>query len=389
MNIRQYPTNYPINTFLELLNNPAELNNLAGVKITNILADAGTDSTINSLRVIDNWIPFDPRWEHGKPENYDMPFTDHGLEYGAGDSTVPERSNKDFMGAENIIIASDHDNIVTDAQKRVIKELTGIEPSEEVRTNIFKKYLLVRIFSPADSIITAPDGKKLGKDFAGNTALNEIPNGFYSGFADEIEFAVIPDPLPGEYKIGLQGTGQGEYTLSASFVSDEEDIDKNYTAAITPGEIKDFNFTYSEEAAGESLSGLKPEAAETIVQAIAHIEEIYAQGWIAKEKSKNILIKGLNRLASKLDDLEKQQEKIAEQIKKIEGNEKLKPKAKQKVLEELNQKLEKISENRGKAISHNFDLLERRLNIIKGKDRINQDGYDIIIRDINSLKINL
>jgi hypothetical protein len=371
------------------LNNPAELNNLAGVKIINILADAGDASTINILRVEDNWIPFDPRWEYGKPENYNTPFTDHGLEYGAGDETVPLRSNSGFMGKEDVIIASNHNGIVTDSQKRVIKELTGVEPTEEVRMNIFKKYLLIRIFSPADFVIIAPDGKKLGKDFENNQALSEIPNAFYSGFEGDIEFAVIPDPLPGEYKIGLQGTGQGEYTLSASFVSDGEDIDKNYTAAITPGEIKYFNFTYAEEAAGDPLSGLKPEAAETIAQAIAHIEEIYAQGWIAKEKSKNILIKGLNRLANKLVDLEKQKEKIAEQIRKTEDNEKLKPEAKQKILDVLNQKLEKISENREKAISHNLDLLERRLNIMKNKNRINQNGYDIIIRDINSLKINL
>ncbi len=389
MQLRAYPDNYPVNTFLELLNNPSQLNNLNSVRVVNILADAGIDSTINSLRVIDNWVPFDPRWEHGKPENYDMPFTDHGLEYGAGDTTVPERSNKDFMGAENIVIASDHDGIVTDAQKRVIKELTGVEPAEEVRMNIFKKYLLVRIFSPADFVITAPDGKKLGKDFLSKQALNEIPNAFYSGFEGEIEFAVIPDPFPGDYGIGLEGTGNGEYTLSASIISDEEDVDKNYTAAITPGETKDFNFTYSGESAGDPLSGLKPEAAKTIAQAIAHIEEIYAQGWITKEKSKNILIKRLNHLENKLDDLEKQKEKIAEQIKKTEGNEKLKPKAKQKVLEELNQKLDKISENRQKTINHDLDLLEKRLNIIKKKDRINQEGYDIIIRDVNSLKINL
>ena len=94
-------------------------------------------------------------------------------------------------------------------------------------------------------------------------------------------------------------------------------------------------------------------------------------------------------MENKLDDLEKQKEKIAEQIKKTEGNEKLKPKAKQKVLEELNQKLDKISENRQKTINHDLDLLEKRLNIIKKKDRINQEGYDIIIRDVNSLKINL
>jgi pimeloyl-ACP methyl ester carboxylesterase len=388
MGMRAYPDNYPINTFLELLNNPSQMSNLAGVDITNILADAGAESTINILRV-ENKDSVWGEWEHGYPENYSMPFTDHGMEYGAGDITVPEKSNKDFMGKENIVIASDHNDIVTDAQKRAIKELTGVEPTEEIRMNMFKKYLLIRIFSPADFVITAPDGKKLGKDFANGQILNNIPNAFYSGFAGDIEFAVIPDPLPGDYGVELEGTGNGEYTLSASFISDEEDVDKNYTGNITAGATENFDFVYSDTGEGDPLGELEPEAAKTIAEAISHIEEIYAKGWITKKISKNLLVKRLEHLENRLENLQKQKEKIANKIEKINSDNKLKPKAKEKRLAALNKQLEEIEKNRQKAIDHDLELLEKRLNIIKKKNRINSQGYDIIIKDVNSLKINL
>ncbi|MCG2695657.1 hypothetical protein L6248_01855, partial [Candidatus Parcubacteria bacterium] len=255
MQLRIYPNNYPVNIFLDQLNNPIQLEKLNSINITNILANAGNDSTINNLRVIEKEF-FNGEWEHGYPENYSLPFTDHGLEYGAGDGTVPERSNKDFLGLENVIIDnSSHNDMATDAQKTVIKELTGVEPTEEVRKNIFSKFFLIRIFSPADFTVIAPDNKKIGKNIGGSEI---IPGAFYSGFDSDIEFAVIPDPINGEYKIELEGTGEGEYKLSASFIDDEQDIDKEFFGNIQQGQIQSFDFAYEAEAQ-DPISELVPE----------------------------------------------------------------------------------------------------------------------------------
>lgn len=257
MALRIYPNNYPANIFLELLNNPFELQKLSSVRMVNILADASASSTIENLRVINKEFN-NGQWLNGYPENYSLPFTDHGLEYGSGDTTVPSRSSKDFAGLENIIINSDHASIATDAQKKIIKELTGVEPAQEVRLSLFKKFFLVRIFSPADFVITAPDGKRLGKNFLNNQTVNEIAGAFYSGFDTDAEFAVIPDPMDGEYKVELQGTGQGEYELSASLIDDNQQIDKEFSGNIASAEQRDFNITYFSAASENPISELEP-----------------------------------------------------------------------------------------------------------------------------------
>ncbi|HDH07489.1 MAG TPA: hypothetical protein ENG89_00520 [Candidatus Moranbacteria bacterium] len=338
---------------------------------------------------MDNWIPLNLKWEYGKPENYNTPFTDHGLEYGAGDETVPERSNIDFTGLDNVIIESSHNDIVTDAQKEVIEELTGIEPTEEVRMNIFKKFLLVRIFSPADFMVIVPDGKRVGKDFAGGEAVNEIPGAFYSGFDGDIEFAVIPEPMDGEYKIELEGTGDGEYTLSASFIDDEQDIDRDFTGNIQIGQNQRFNLVYDSEKE-EPISDLEPEAVVVSIDStIADIETIYEKGWITKTSDKKLLIRQLKHLERKLKHFDRKTERIEKLIRKIENNPKINPKKKEKILKRLNQKLEKVSEQRQRTINKRLGSLERILNRIKIKDGISEQGYDIIMSDINYLRNNL
>jgi len=251
--LRNYPDNYPQNDFLENLNNPLNLAKLNNVKILNIVVDDNIGDTINAFRVV-------PRnssigmWEYGYPENYSIPFTDHGVENGPGDNTVPAISNKDFNNFDqNIFINSNHLTIVSDAQSAVIKELTGSSPSQEVRKNFIKKFFMARIFSPADFLITAPDGKKVGKDFSSGQAINEIDGAYYSG-----KFATIPDPLDGEYRIELQGTGNGEYKLSISGINDATSTDKDFSGQITIGAIQDFKIDYS--SSGPDLVGdLQPQ----------------------------------------------------------------------------------------------------------------------------------
>lgn len=243
-NYRVYPDNYPVNQFLEDLNSNDSLAGLDTINITNIIAGAGAESTIRGFRVIDGDFP-SGQWEHGYPEGYRNHFTDRGLEMGAGDETVPLISNEDFYNSSEIFInGSDHASIVADSQKDIIEVLTGQRPEDEIKNNIFKKFFIIRIFSPADFVIISPSGKRLGKDFSLNIPVNEIDKALYSGFESGPEFAVIPNPEDGEYIIELIGTDDGgDYILSASYIDEDKDLENNFQASIYPGAEQTFGIS--------------------------------------------------------------------------------------------------------------------------------------------------
>ncbi|MEI6288390.1 MAG: hypothetical protein WCP18_02270, partial [bacterium] len=245
--LRQYPDNYPRNYFLEQLNQADNLAKLNSVQIYNFLANTTDEETITNLRVVSHNDPFGD-WSYGEPENFEYLWTDQGIEYGPGDTTVPKGSNSNFNNSPDIIIDSDHTSIPTDAQKQVIKILTGTEPTTEVRENFVHNAIMVQIHSPADFVITAPDGKKLG------FGQNQIPNAFYTNIGEQ--FAVIKNPLEGEYKVDLTGTGNGSYKLVLSYLDDQNNTDNSFNGQITVGEQQSFTANYS-QASGTSIE-LKP-----------------------------------------------------------------------------------------------------------------------------------
>jgi len=84
------------------------------------------------------------------------------------------------------------------------------------------------------------------------------------------------------------------------------------------------------------------------------------------------------------------EEKLTEKlIKRTEEDRKLNPKQKQKLIDQYNKKLEGLKKNRVKAISRSLGIIEKLLNTAKKLDQINQQGYDIIINNINYLRENL
>ena len=218
--LRSYPTDYPINSFLEILNNDVALNLLKNrVEIINIEGDAGDQSTLNFIRVEPDPDSEDDKWIHGIPENFENNLS-QGLENGPGDGTVP-RSSQDLPGANSFVISSGHSELPTNAQQDVIEKLIGIRPTEFIDLSFVRKLLFINIKSPADFYILAPDGKRLGKDFLTDNTFNEIPFGYYTGFDTDIEFVTIPNPLDGDYKIFLQGTDEGEYELEVNLIDDD------------------------------------------------------------------------------------------------------------------------------------------------------------------------
>lgn len=313
--VRAYPNNYPRNALLENLNSSASLGKLAKVKILNILGDKGDASTIDILRVVPSDDVFGD-WQNGYPENYFKLFSDHGLEYGPGDNTVPEKSNKNFSGSELVINNSTHKGIVTDAQRAVIKELTGKESAQEIRNSYINNLLMVRIFSPANFQIIAPDGKIVGTNFLSSSTINQIAGAYYTNSSASPEFAIVPNPQAGEYQVKLLGTGNGSYRLSVSYLSNDQAIDKDFIGDIAVSQQQNFKINYNVSG---TLSDLRPQI--NLPRVIADVELFYRQNMITLD-GRNKLLPPLEQLqrdlklvSIKLDIFDKQLDNLLRQGK--------------------------------------------------------------------------
>ena len=232
--LRTYPTNYPANIFLEDLNTVSSLLKLeqSGVKISNIFSGSQND-TVNFIKVKNDFSTL-PLWKDGIPTT---------LEKGSGDRTVPieSASSLHVTNKTDLNISGDHTELPTVASSEIIKIFTGKLPTTLINTSLIKRYLTIFAMSPIDLQITAPDGKRIGKDFATSQEVNEIPGAFYSGFKTDNEYITIPNPLDGEYKITTQGTGTGHYTVATGYISDNASVDKDFTAQTQPGLVSDLN----------------------------------------------------------------------------------------------------------------------------------------------------
>ena len=462
---------------MENLNNQIKIDLLKQrVNITNIVADLGADSTLNFLRVITDPNLNDNKWQSGYPEN--LVENLDSLEMGNGDDTVPLSSANSLNGVEVIETNnSNHVNLPTVMQKEVVKALTGTMPENYYNSKItasVKKWLFFRVYSPVDFAVIAPDGRKIGKDFASSTEINEIPDAFYSGFGGQAEFILIPNPQDGEYKVEMQGVANGgEYTLANSLIDGNNEISREYSGNILPEQERDFNITYS-AAAEDPISDLepidtvppvvminKPTAGEKyfhsddliidysttdefsgistttimidgwviatttidlfdyalgqhslIVQAfdktgnqaqmlvkfeitasidstISDIKKIHELGWLKDKIYRPLLINAFRLLKIEERYFDREKALTERLIKKTQDDRKLTEKQKQKLIEQYDKKLAKLAKDRLKALNKSLDAIAKLLNQAKKQNRINQAGYDIILSDINYLRINL
>ncbi|HBR71942.1 MAG TPA: hypothetical protein DEA27_04065, partial [Candidatus Moranbacteria bacterium] len=169
--IRNYPNNYPANDFLEELNRIGNVEKLEKINHINIIGKLeNTSSTISKIRVVDSAVS--GKWENGMPENFYDDSTSRGLEFGEGDETVPLESAKGIIADKNIELNSIHSELPTKAQCEIFRELTGKQECDYDEDIHFVNILLFNVFSPVDLQITAPDGKRIGKDFATGEILN-------------------------------------------------------------------------------------------------------------------------------------------------------------------------------------------------------------------------
>jgi parallel beta-helix repeat protein len=250
--IRVYPNNYPQNIFLEALNSNTGMQKLlnSGIKIKNIVGDTGAN-TVATIRVVksENSV-----WADGEPDGFEGSVADHGLEMNSGDGTVTTYgSNLDNSIQNEIAYSTDHKGLPSAKEESVFNILTGKTITNGIHRGLIQKLLSIQLHSPIDMLVTAPDGKRMGKNFATGEEYNEIPGAFYSGFQTDEEYITIPNPIDGEYKIEVQGTGNGgNYGVVTNYVSDNSNVSKEYSGTIKPGEVQETSIITG--GTGNSLS---------------------------------------------------------------------------------------------------------------------------------------
>jgi len=279
--LRTYPNNYPANSFLESLNINISKLLTSGVRITNIIGNFGNE-TVNIIRVIPSTK--NGLWQDGQPDGFYLLIGDKGLERGAGDEAVTIQGATLDNSITNQEVSSTHLRIPTIAEAKVFNILTNKVATTTFDHNygVDKKVLLMQLLSPVDFVVTAPDGKKMGKNFTNGTEYNEIPGAFYSGYQTDEEYITILNPLDGEYKIELQGTGNGgKYTVLTSLINDATSTTAQFSATTTPNQITDLKLT---------LNNAHPEAISVDPDVFADINRAYANGWIKDKKTKDMLL---------------------------------------------------------------------------------------------------
>src|SRR3989344_1657438 len=340
--LREYPSGYPRNTFLENMNNNISTLLNSGVNITNIVGSVGNE-TIERIRVITTTNSL--FWEHGEPEGFGALIGDSGLERGVGDNTVPNLSS--FMhGVVSELISASHNRIPTVSENRVFNILTGDTSVSNIDNgfNISPTILLLQLLSPIDFVVTDPDGNRMGKNFQTGGEYNEIPFAFYSGYKTNDEYITILNPLDGEYKIELQGMGSGgKYEVLTSYITDAFATTAEVTGITAPNQVTNL----SVDIDNSDPENLESEREVTLDVIIADINGAYDLGWITDKKVRDSLI---------------QQAKLIIKFEK-KRNGKFEP------------KVDKIL----------LKLLEKELDLLLKKGKINSEAYDLLKEDLKYL----
>jgi pimeloyl-ACP methyl ester carboxylesterase len=358
--LRTYPNNYPKNIFLEALNNNTGIQKLlnSGVKITNIVGDT-ENNTIEKIRVV---AGSNPLWIDGKPDGFDGSTSDHGLERGGGDGTVTTLGTiLDTSILNEVASATDHISLPSKKDEDIFKILTGNITTTSFHSNLIEKLFTIQLHSPIDIVVTDPNGKRVGKDFSTGNEFNEIVGAFYSGYNNnDDEYITIPNPLDGNYKIEVQGTGNGgKYGVLTSYISDNFATATETTGVTKPNQITELDTVIN----NSNPQNLKTERIITPEVLINDINGAYDLGWIKDIKIKDALIKQVNgaiKFNKKIDIIKERQQ---------DGS------IKEKRVERFEIKVNKIL----------VQLFTLELKTLLKKKMITQDAFNFIKNDIEYL----
>ena len=75
--------------------------------------------------------------------------------------------------------------------------------------------IVIRIDSPVDVLLTAPDGKQIGVDPLTSLPVNDFGAHGFDGGPGEPRFYAIENPAPGDWDVEIMGTGAGPFTITA------------------------------------------------------------------------------------------------------------------------------------------------------------------------------
>lgn len=141
---------------------------------------------------------------------------------------------------------------------------------------IAQSAIIIVLGSPAELLITDSSGRKLGKDASG-IEYGEIPNAWYfeDGFDDPTgenppvdennKIIQILEPMDGEYKLEVIGTGQGDYSLDANFYDTQGNANnKSFQSETAVGYTAQYNISFNSSDSTnniiESTDEIPPEA---------------------------------------------------------------------------------------------------------------------------------
>ncbi len=129
--------------------------------------------------------------------------------------------------------------------------------------------ILIRLHSPAELLLSDPQGRRLGRDPIKNISYNEIPRGDYAivglmddtdpeASRDETAELSIRGPIDGNYLLRVIGTDVGRYLLSI-YGADEElnsSVEIFEDVPIAAGIVNSYSFSYAKAVGSEiSVSG--------------------------------------------------------------------------------------------------------------------------------------
>jgi hypothetical protein len=147
--------------------------------------------------------------------------------------------------------------------------------------------------------------------------------------------------------------------------------------------------TAIDKAGNQALAQVNFEIIANIDSTISDIKEINNRGWLKSKIYHALLENAFKLLKIETKFFDEEQDLNERLIKKTRDDRKLTDEQKQKLIEQYNKKSAELKKDRAKAINKSLDLIIKLLDKAKDKDQINQQGYDIILSDINYLRENL
>ncbi|MBC7836888.1 hypothetical protein H7X87_03890 [Acetobacteraceae bacterium] len=229
-----YPNGYPENPYLIGLLTNFNDNLIAGnVHLTTVLADDQAVGTQTGFIIQPSTES--PLWPHGEPVS---------VVADSGDGFTPRVSIEGFATV-NKEFHVDHWQLPTAAAGYLYTLLSGQSPTGTANTtqNIGSLLYINLSASGVDMKITDPNNRRVGKNFPGSSTVNEVPGTFYSGSNSASEYAVLPNPIAGQYRIETKGTGS--YRLSAYCVDASGTVATSTTETISSGQTGTATLTFA------------------------------------------------------------------------------------------------------------------------------------------------